>query len=173
MASFQPSQTQQYQVTLTKDTSDLEITRCLPEQGYVYYIRSEDIWIDSTGRFTQLGEYPEASSYEEGILEGENAAIFRALATLNKMIQAFTEKLHTNTTLFNKNEVMEQTSMSRTAKPKPPEIDINRNKALERFRKLGGFLAAHPDKVVSTDEVLKYITQDNAGGDPSSFIEVR
>lgn len=45
-------------------------------------------------------------------------------------------------------------------------------KAMDRFRKLAGYLDANPGSKANTDEILTYIQQEGDGGDPATTISL-
>ena len=57
-------------------------------------------------------------------------------------------------------------------KTKPPVADVNRKSAMERFRRLAGFLQANPGKAVKTDDLLNFIQTEGNGGNPADSITV-
>ena len=88
-----------YQISLSEDKSDLTVQRIEFNGVYWYYIPSEKVWIKSSG-FVVPGVMTPNQKYEEGVIQDDRAALFRALIKLNQMIDVITNELHTKTTLF-------------------------------------------------------------------------
>jgi len=88
-----------YQIILTDDRSDLAVQRIVMDGAYWYFVPEEKVWIKSTGLVVP-GYINPNSEFEDGIIQDDKAALFRALIKLNQMIETITNELHDKTTLF-------------------------------------------------------------------------
>lgn len=88
-----------YKIILTDDQSDLQVRRIEFNGTFWYFLPKERVWVKSSGT-VYPGAMTSNMEFEEGILQGENAAAFRALVKLNHMTDFFVSFLHKNTKLF-------------------------------------------------------------------------
>lgn len=169
------------QFVFPDDKSELSVERYVHvEEGYVsFFIPSENAWIIYQGSTpfhtlkenSQTQHIRETWSKTDGVVEGDNAFLFRLIIKAKRMEEYSFDHLQNNSTLF---KVKDSDTMPRGPnKPKVKSVELHKKAGvLLRTKQLVAFLKDQPpDSEVNAEQVAAYLNGIYDEVDPAPVIQ--